>query len=244
MRIDLNCDLGEGMGHDTAIMPLVSSANIACGAHAGDPATMAASVELALRHGVAIGAHPGYADRGHFGRRELSLGVAAIVELVLSQIDSLARIAGQLHHVKLHGALYNRASGDPELAAELAAAIAGSHPRIIVYAMAGSEFARAARAALLPVADEAFVDRAYAPDGSLVPRSQPLAVLEDPETAARQACRLVCEGRVASMGGSEISIRPDTLCIHGDAPAAVAVAEWVHAALVRKGVEIRAATGR
>jgi UPF0271 protein len=244
MRIDLNCDLGEGMGHDTAIMPLVSSANIACGAHAGDPATMAASVELALRHGVAIGAHPGYADRGHFGRRELSLGVAAIVELVLSQIDSLVRIAGQIHHLKLHGALYNRASSDPELAAALAAALAASHPGIVIYAMAGSEFARAARAASLPVADEAFVDRAYAPDGSLVPRSQPLAVLEDPEAAARQACRLVCEGRVASLDGRELSVRPDTLCIHGDAPAAPAIAQAVHVALLREGMEIGAATGR
>ena len=177
-RIDLNCDLGEGAGRDAELMPLITSANIACGAHAGDEPTMRATVDLALRHGVAIGAHPGFADRAHFGRRDLSVTPAEAAELVRTQVQALEEIALQMgtivHHVKLHGALYNMASRDRALANAIVgtAAVTGKEP--MLYVLAGSRLEQAARARRgLRVVAEAFADRTYQPDGSLTPRSQP-----------------------------------------------------------------------
>jgi UPF0271 protein len=237
MTIDLNCDLGEGAGHDAAIMPLVTSANIACGVHAGSRETMAATAALAIRHGVAVGAHPGHADRDHFGRRELALGPAATVELVLDQIAALASVAGPaLHHVKLHGGLYHEVSRDRELAAAMAAALQESWPDLVVYALAGSVLATTSRTAGLRVAEEAFIDRAYAPDGTLVPRSHPGATITDPTVAAARAVQLATTGRVAAIDGTLIAVRADTLCIHGDGSDPLGLARAAREALVAAGI--------
>jgi UPF0271 protein len=245
MTIDLNCDLGEGMPHDAELMALISSANIACGGHAGNRETMATAVTLARRHGVAIGAHPGHADREHFGRIEHPLSPAAAAALVLSQIAALASLAGSdLHHVKLHGALYHQAGRDAALAAAIATALATHHRGLVVYALAGSVLAREARAAGLAVAEEAFIDRAYLADGSLAPRTRPGAVVTDPAGAAAQARRLVHEGRVVTLDGADLALRPDTLCIHGDGAAPVAIARAVCEEIAHGRIEIRAAAGR
>jgi 5-oxoprolinase (ATP-hydrolysing) subunit A len=241
MTIDLNCDCGEGAGHDADVLPLVTSANIACGVHAGSRETMAATVALAIRHGVAVGAHPGHADREHFGRRELALGAAVTVELVLDQIAALAAVAGPaLHHVKLHGGLYHEVSRDRALADALAAALMDSWPQLVVYALAGSALAATAREAGLRVAEEAFIDRAYAPDGTLVPRSHAGATIADPRVAAARAVQLATTGRIAAIDGTLIAIHADTLCIHGDGPDPVTVAREVRQALTVTGIALAA----
>ncbi|MCE9629728.1 MAG: LamB/YcsF family protein [Planctomycetia bacterium] len=241
MRIDLNCDLGEGAGHDAEIMPLVTSATIACGAHAGDAASMAATVALARQHGVAIGAHPGHADRGHFGRREIAMGSAEAAALVTAQIARLAEIAGSmLHHVKLHGGLYHQVSRDALLADAVSLAIAARWPHLVVYAFSGSALADRARAAGLAVAQEAFIDRAYAADGSLVPRSRSGSTIDDPGEAAARAVALATRGCVRAIDGSDILVTADTLCIHGDGRDPVATASAVRAALASAGVVVTA----
>ncbi|MEX0669722.1 MAG: 5-oxoprolinase subunit PxpA [Pirellulales bacterium] len=245
MTIDMNCDLGEGLAHDAELMPLISSANIACGGHAGDTGTMTSAVTLARRHGVAIGAHPGHADREHFGRRERPLTPDAAAALVLGQIAALEAIAASdLHHVKLHGALYHQASRDDALAAAIAAALAKHSPGIIVYAFPESALAAEARAVGLAVAEEAFIDRAYLADGSLTPRSRPGAMIADPPAAAARARRLVREGRIETLDGNDLVLHANTLCIHGDGRDPVGIARAVRDALARDGVEIRAAAGR
>jgi KipI family sensor histidine kinase inhibitor len=243
--VDLNCDLGEGMEHDAALMPLISSANIACGGHAGDERTMAAAVALARRHGVAIGAHPGHDDRQHFGRRERLLSPESAAALVLGQIAALATHAGaDLHHVKLHGALYHQVDDDDALAAAVAAALRARFPGLVVYARAGGALARLARAEGLAVAEEAFIDRAYRGDGRLAPRSTPGAVIADVAAAADRARRLVGAGCIEAIDGTHLAIRADTLCIHGDGMDPVALAAAVRDALGRAGVAIRPPGGR
>jgi 5-oxoprolinase (ATP-hydrolysing) subunit A len=243
--IDLNGDLGEGGPHDAAVMPLVTSANIACGGHAGDDATIAAAVALARRHGVVIGAHPGHADREHFGRRELPLSPAAAAALVVEQIERLAAIAGEPpRHVKLHGGLYHQVAHDAGLAGAVAMAIAGRWPGMILFAPAGSRLVEVARARGLVVAEEAFIDRAYAADGTLVPRSHPGAVITDPRLATERAVQLVREGVVEASDGSVIQVRADTLCIHGDGRDPVGLAAAVRQALASAGIEMRPVFGR
>lgn len=237
--IDLNCDLGEAAPHDAELMPLISSANIACGGHAGDMASMAATVAIARRHGVAIGAHPGHADRGHFGRRELEITPREAADLVIQQVAALEAVMGDPpRHVKLHGGLYHQAGRDGLLAEAVAEALADRWPGMLLVACAGSGLVAIARRRGLAVAEEAFVDRAYAADGTLVPRSQPGAVIADPRAAAARAVRLVEEGIVEAVDGSTISLRADTLCIHGDAPDAVAIAGAVRAALTAAGARV------
>lgn len=244
-KVDLNCDLGEGAGHDAELMPLVSSANVAAGAHAGGGDLLVATVRLAVARGVAVGAHPGHADREHFGRRERPLTPEHAAAIVDEQIAAVARTAGSaLHHVKLHGGLYHQVGRDPALAAGVASMLAARWPRLVVYAAAGSTFVAAARAAGLAVAEEAFPDRHYEGDGTLVPRSRVDAAIENPAEVAARAVRLVTQGRVAAIDGRELAVAADTLCIHGDAPRAVAVAMAVRAALAAAGVGIRAAAGR
>jgi UPF0271 protein len=239
--IDLNCDLGEGAPHDAALMPLVTSANIACGGHAGDDATMAATVALARRHGVAIGAHPGHADREHFGRRELPLAPHAASALVVGQVERLQAVAGEPpRHIKLHGGLYHQVARDAALATAVADAIVARWPRMVVIAPAGSRLVTAARGRGLAVAEEAFIDRAYAPDGTLVPRSEPGAVIADPRAGAERAVRLVQEGVVEAADGGLIRLRADTLCIHGDGPDPVGLARAVRSALVAAGIHVAA----
>jgi len=239
LRIDLNCDLGEEAGHDAEIMPFISSANIACGGHAGDDEIMAATVALARHHGVAIGAHPGHADREHFGRREIQLGGRETAALVTAQIARLAAVAGpHLHHVKLHGGLYHQVSRDALLADAVAAAIAAHWPQLVIYALAGSPLADRGRTAGLLVAEEAFIDRAYALDGSLLPRSRAGATIKDPREAATRAVALATRGRVRAIDGGEIEIAADTLCIHGDGHDPVATARAAREALAAAGVTV------
>jgi UPF0271 protein len=238
-RIDLNCDLGEGAGHDAELMPLITSANIACGAHAGDIATMRTTVALAQKHGVAIGAHPGFADREHFGRRELPIGAAEVRALVALQIESLREIA-PVRHVKPHGALYNLAARDAGVAGAIVAAIRSIDPNLILFAPAASELARAGTAAGLRVAHEVFADRTYQGDGTLTPRSRPNALIEREGEVLAQALLMLRERRVRTVGGLEIPILADTLCLHGDGANAVAFARRLNRELRENGIELRA----
>ena len=238
-RIDLNCDLGEGAGHDAELMPLITSASIACGAHAGDEATMRETVALALEYGVAIGAHPGFADRGHFGRREIGLSPRQAGDLVRGQILRL-RALGPVRHVKPHGALYNMAARDPALAVAIADAVHEVDPALLVFAPPASELARAARGRGLRVCHEVFSDRTYQHDGSLTPRSRPDALIRDEREAVAQVLRMIREGVVRATGGTDVSIVADTVCVHGDGPDPVAFAQRLRAELIGAGIEIRA----
>jgi UPF0271 protein len=242
--LDINCDLGEGSGHDAELMPLVTSANIACGAHAGNPDTMRAAVELARRHGTAVGAHPGFADRRHFGRLERPIEPHDAAALVAEQIQALERIAGDcgvsLHHVKLHGALYNQAARDAALAGSIAAAVWAVDAELIFFCPAGSELLGAARAEGLQVASEVFADRSYQPDGSLTPRRRPGALIKDGAAAVSQVLRMVREGRVRATDGTDIAIAADTVCLHGDGPDPVAFARSLRLGLGAAGIEVRA----
>jgi UPF0271 protein len=244
--IDLNADVGEGCGHDDELVPLVSSVNIACGAHAGDEETMRRTVELALRHGAAVGAHPGFADRGNFGRREIPVTAREAADLVVGQTHRLEEIASgmgaRLRHVKLHGALYNMASRDPALAEAVARALfeaKGRHgDHWVIVALAGSHLASAGRALGMRVLSEAFADRAYAPDGQLAPRSLPGAFIEDEELAAAQAARLARDGLVRATDGSDIVVDADSICIHGDSPRSAALASKIRERLAADGIGV------
>lgn len=238
-RVDLNCDLGEGAGHDAELMPLITSANIACGAHAGDEATMRATVALAQKHGVAVGAHPGFIDRANFGRRELALGPDEVHELVLDQIRKLQALA-PVRHVKPHGALYNMAARDPGLARALVDAVYEADPRLILFGLAGSHVIAAAEACGLPVASEVFADRTYQRDGSLTPRKQAHALITDAPTAVAQVLRMVRENTVRATDGTDVLIRADTVCLHGDGAQPVEFARLLRRELTAAGVEIKA----
>lgn len=243
-RIDLNCDLGEGADHDAELMPLITSANIACGAHAGDEATMRATVELAKKHGVAIGAHPGFADRENFGRRELPVAPLEVGELVLRQIQTLQGIALKagtaVRHVKLHGALYTMASRDRALAEAVVGAVRGTGKNPGLLVLAGSELEKAARAnGDIIVFSEVFADRTYQGDGSLTPRSQSNALITDENIAVEQTLRMVREGRVRATDGTDVAIRADTVCLHGDGPHPVAFARRLREELAAAGIEVR-----
>jgi UPF0271 protein len=244
--IDLNADVGESfgpwpMGADDGLIPLVSSVNIACGAHAGDPATILRTVELALRHDVAIGAHPGYPDLAGFGRRDLDMTASDLRASLIAQVGAIqaaARVAGaRVRHVKPHGALYNRATRDAGLATTIAEAIRDLDPELILVGLPGSASIAAARAAGLAVAEEAFADRRYEADGSLRSRLLPGALLS-PTDAAAQAVSIARRGTVAAGDGSRLAVRADTVCIHGDSPDAVGIAQAVVAALGEAGIPV------
>jgi UPF0271 protein len=242
-RIDLNCDLGEGAAWDAELMPLVSSANIACGGHAGDERTMRTTVALALRHGVAIGAHPGFPDREHFGRREIEATPGEICVWTREQVMALRRVAAaagaRLAHVKPHGALYNLAARDEAVAMAVAQAVRAVDPTLRLVGLAGSRLPTAGRALGLPVAHEVFADRAYHVDGSLAARTNPHAMITDMTAAAARAVRLLREGVVRSIEGSEVRLPADTLCLHGDGDGAVALAQALRRLLDAHGIAIR-----
>lgn len=242
-QVDLNCDLGEGAPHDAELMPLISSANIACGGHAGDDETMSVTVKLALQHGVVIGAHPGYADRASFGRVEIELAPEAIRALVLEQTERLMTIAGRhsarVRHVKPHGALYNLAARDAAVARAVAEAVYEADPRFVLVGLAGSRLIDAGAACGLSTRSEVFADRTYQADGTLTPRSQPNALITEEQLAVEQVLRMVQDGRVKAVDGSEVSIRADTICLHGDGDHAVSFAKIIHAALVAAGFSIK-----
>ena len=247
--LDLNCDMGEGfgawkMGDDAALLDHVTSANIACGFHAGDPGTIHRTVQLALEKGVAIGAHPSLPDLQGFGRRRMSVSAEEAYDMVLYQIGALAGFATacgrKLAHVKPHGALYNMAAKDGTLAQAISRAVKDFDPRLVLFGLAGSELVRAGTQAGLTTASEVFADRTYQADGSLTPRTQPDAMIHDVETAIAQVRRMVGEGRVRSLQGSNVAVQADTLCIHGDAPGAVEFARRIRQALDADGVRIAA----
>lgn len=236
-RVDLNCDVGEGVGNDAAIMPWITSANIACGAHAGDVKTMRETAEIAREFGVAAGAHPGFADRANFGRKELALSAAEIERLVTEQVAGLAEIA-EVRHVKPHGALYNIAARDAVAADSIARAVRAIDERLVLFGLAGSELVRAGRACGLRVMEEVFADRRYRADGTLVPRSQANAIIEDEGEAVEQVLRMVTDGEVCAAGGGRVKIVADTICLHGDGAHAVEFARRIRTALERAGVTV------
>ncbi len=249
MRVDLNCDMGESfgrytLGNDAAMLDVVTSANIACGMHAGDPTVMARTVHWAAEKGVAIGAHPGYPDLQGFGRRHMSLSPNELRNFLIYQVSALAGFARAegvtLTHVKPHGALYNRVARDKDLAASVTQAIADLDPTLIITTQPGSMLALAARGAGLNVAYEGFVDRAYNEDGTLVSRSQPGAVIHDVHKNIARAVRMVTHGEVETITEKIIPLKINTLCIHGDTPGALAIAQQVRQALEQAGVMIKA----
>jgi UPF0271 protein len=242
VRIDLNCDMGEGAGDDEGILPFVSSANIACGAHAGSPAIMRQTLRMARERGVSCGAHPGFADPANFGRRELPIDPAGAADLVLTQIgtlDAIARSEGvRLRHVKAHGALYNMAARDRALADAVASAVAGFDRSLVFFGLAGSPMLEAGRAAGLTVAAEGFADRAYEPDASLTPRSVEGAVIHDAREVVARAVRMVRDSRVVARDGATIELHVDTICVHGDTPGAAVLARALREGLTAAGIGV------
>jgi UPF0271 protein len=249
VRVDLNADVGEWSAEsasnpDLGIIPHITSANIACGFHAGDPAVMRATVEFARDQGVAVGAHPGFPDPEGFGRRELQFSAADVEYFVAHQIGALAGIAAglgvRLQHVKPHGALFNMAVRDPVLADAVARAAATIDRALILFGLPGSEIAAAGRRAGLRTASEGFADRAYRSDGTLVPRSQEGAVIHDPAVVVQRGVRMVLERTVEAVDGTVVALTIDSLCVHGDTPGAAELAARVRAALAGAGVEVKA----
>ena len=246
-KIDLNCDVGESfgaykLGFDEEIIRHVSSANIACGFHAGDPVVMQQTIKLAKTYGVKVGAHPGYPDLLGFGRRNMAVAPAEVKCYLVYQIGALqafARVEGlELQHVKPHGAFYNMAVENLELAQAIAEAVRSLDEGLILVALAGSAWVDIAKEQGLRVAAEAFADRAYAADGSLVPRSQPGAVLEDKKTVAERVIRMIEEGQVRAITGEDITIKADTICLHGDTPGALELAIHLRGALQDRAIRI------
>lgn len=246
--IDLNCDMGESygawtMGRDNDVLPFVSSANIACGFHGGDPSTMRKTVAAAIKHGVAIGAHPGLPDLAGFGRRVMQITPDEAYDSVVYQIGALAGVAAsqgaRLHHVKAHGALYNMAAKDAVLARAICEAVRDIDPSLVLYGLAGSKLIEAAQAAGLKAASEVFADRSYQDDGSLTPRSHAGAMIEDVDQAVAQVVRMVKEGVVRSQSGKDVPVQADTLCIHGDQPNALVFASGIRRALEAAGIRIQ-----
>jgi UPF0271 protein len=244
MFVDLNADVGEGCGQDAALMSLISSANIACGIHAGDVDSMREAVMLARDHGVAIGAHPSFPDREHFGRREMQLDASDVRQCIVAQIESLATVAAaagtRLRHVKPHGALYNMAARDEELAEAVATAVRSVDPELMLFGLAGSELVKVAACAGLRSISEAFADRAYRADGSLLPRDQPGSVLHGDSAVAARVVAMVRNGSVVAVDGSRVSIAADTICVHGDTPGAPALARSIRDALAAAGITVGA----
>ena len=247
-RIDLNADLGESfgaytLGEDAALLPFVTSANVACGFHAGDPDVIARTVALVGEHGVALGAHPGLPDLQGFGRRMVSVSPDEASHLVTYQVGALAafaRQAGQeLRHVKPHGALYTMAERDNELAWAIAQSVRDWDTQLIVYGLSGGRLVRAARELGLRAAEEVFADRAYQSDGTLMSRTAPGAVIHDAAPAAARMVRLLREGKITAADGTSLTLAADTICLHGDAPGAAGRARFLHAALVEQGIEVR-----
>ncbi|HSG97201.1 MAG TPA: 5-oxoprolinase subunit PxpA [Woeseiaceae bacterium] len=246
--VDLNADIGEGCGDDDALLTIVSSCNIACGGHAGDAESMTRTVSSAIVNGVAVGAHPGYPDREGFGRESGFMRGDDLYDSLTAQVTELADIAAnlgaRLTHVKAHGALYNDAVRDAELADVIGRVTAETPGSPALMGMAGTELEHAAQRHRLRFVAEAFIDRAYEADGTLVSRKEPGAVHEDLNVATTQAVRLAKDGEVTARGGEQISVRADTLCIHGDTPGAAETARAVRDVLESHGVEIRADTLR
>ncbi|OFZ84064.1 MAG: lactam utilization protein LamB [Betaproteobacteria bacterium RBG_16_66_20] len=247
--IDLNCDMGESygawkMGADAEVMPLITSANIACGFHAGDPATIRKTVRLAVDRGVAVGAHPSLPDLMGFGRRVMRISPQDMYDLVIYQagaVEAFARAAGaKLHHVKCHGALYNMAATDEGLSEAMARAVRDLGGNVMLYALSNSLMMNTARNKNIPVAGEVFADRGYSDDGTLAPRDRPGGMIEEPMAAAKQALAMIEEGYVMSLSGKRVAVAADTMCLHGDQPGAVAFAQTLRKAFSERGITVAA----
>jgi UPF0271 protein len=248
-QLDLNCDMGElpqaiADGTQEALMPSLTSVNVACGGHAGDERTMKATIEQALRWKLAIGAHPGYPDRTNFGRVELKLSAEAVATFVFEQVQALAAVAAgcgtRLTHVKPHGALYNQAAHNRDLALAIAEGVARWSRDVVLVGLAGSPMLEVFREAGFAVAAEAFADRRYEPDGTLRSRKLDDALIRDPEEAGRQALSIAERGSVIASDGSEVRVSAQTVCIHGDTPGAPAIAAAVSRTLRQAGVRLSA----
>lgn len=245
MRVDLNADVGEtSLDADAALMGWISSASVAAGVHAGDPSILRTTIRLAREHGVAVGAHPGYPDRSSGGRGDLRLPPSAVEDLVLYQVAAVAGVARaegvRLRHVKLHGALYNTAARDPELAAAAVRAVAAFDKSLIVFGPPGSALLEAAAQHGLRTAAEAFADRAYNADGSLVARTSPGALITDPLVVVPRAVRMIREAFVQAIDGTEVRVPVETLCVHSDTPGAAVLARQIRAGLEQAGVTVSA----
>lgn len=245
LRVDLNADLGEGAGGDAELLPLVSSASIACGGHAGDEASMLECLAAARAHGVAVGAHPSFVDREHFGRREMAWKPAELRDELIEQMQLFARLAReaglQPRHMKPHGALYNMAVRHPALAEVITSAVAAVNPALRVFAPPNSALAAAAERGGLRAVREFFADRNYLATGGLVPRTHPEALIHDAAAATARVLRALREGRVWALDGTAVPLQVETICIHGDSPGAVEFALELRARLDAAGVEIAAA---
>ncbi|HTH55376.1 MAG TPA: 5-oxoprolinase subunit PxpA [Cyclobacteriaceae bacterium] len=243
MTIDLNCDMAEGIGNEPELMPWITSANIACGYHAGSDEEMKRTIDLCVVHNVAVGAHPSFPDRKNFGRTNMNLPPEQVYEIVVEQLQIIKKIAmsvgAELHHVKPHGALYNMAAKDKALANSLAKAVNDFDSRLILYGLSQSAMIEEARKLNLKTAHEVFADRTYQSDGSLTPRVQPNALITDESKALHQAILFVKKNKVSSTSGEEISMIADTLCLHGDGPHAVAFAKLIYQKLLKEQVKIQ-----
>ena len=242
LSIDLNADLGEGSGHDAELFELISSANIATGFHAGDPGSILDSMRQAKAKGVAVGAHPSFADRENFGRKEMSVPLPKLFAQLIYQIGAFQSLANAVgvrpNHVKPHGALYNMAVRDEKMAEAIARAILAVNPALVLFAPANSAMERAGRKVGLQIAREIFADRNYLNDGWLVPRTRPDALLHDPNEAAERVLRMLREGKVRSVEGQDVEVNGETICVHGDTPGAVEFARELRTRLEREGVKI------
>jgi UPF0271 protein len=248
-KIDLNCDMGESygawkMGADADVMPFITSANIACGFHAGDPATIRKTVKLAVDAGVAIGAHPSLPDLMGFGRRAMKVSPQDMYDLVVYQagaVEAFARAAGaKLHHVKCHGALYNMAAMDEGLSDAMIRAVKDLGSGVILYCLSQSKNFQLAKKANVPVAGEVFADRGYSDDGTLAPRDRPGGMIEDPQASVKQVLGMIEEGYVTSLSGKRVPVAPDTLCLHGDQPGAVTFARKLRETFKERGISVAA----
>jgi len=234
-KIDFNCDMGESIGNDALIMPFISSASIACGYHAGDPAEMYQVVSLAAKYNVSVGAHVSYFDKENFGRVEMNLPEAEVYEIIQQQLIILKEITDlfdlPLTHVKPHGALYNQSAKNNQLARTIATAIKDFDESLVLFGLSGSPSVREAESIGLKASNEVFADRTYQDDGSLTPRGQPHALIDDADAAARHVLQIIREGTVQTVSGKIIPIVADTICIHGDGKHAVELAKSIHKVL-------------
>jgi 5-oxoprolinase (ATP-hydrolysing) subunit A len=242
MTIDLNCDLGEGTGNDADIMPFISSANIACGYHAGDEFTINNTIELCLEHNVAVGAHPGFFDKPNFGRIPVQLNQHDLYQLIWDQLAIMQtacdKSGARLHHVKPHGALYNMAAVDEQVSLTICKAVHAFNSNLVYYGLSGSIMISAAQSIGLKTAREVFADRTYQPDGTLTPRTHSSALIVDSKQAVNQVMQLVNQQSVTTIEGRIIALHADTICLHGDGAQAVALAKQIHQNLLKEGIAI------
>lgn len=243
LTIDLNCDMAEGVGNERELMPFISSANIACGYHAGNEELMKETIDLCLKHGVAVGAHPSFPDRENFGRTNMNLPLHEVSNLITDQLEIIKKIAtvrgAILHHVKPHGALYNMAAKDRALAGCIASAIRNFDRTLILYGLSQSVMISEGEGAQLRTAHEVFADRTYQGDGALTPRTEPNALIADDKIAMAQALRLARERKVKTVSGADINLKADTICLHGDGKHAVEFARSIHSIFEKEKIKIQ-----